>query len=269
LHGDTSAPLATTDLFFSEYVEGTSNNKALEIYNGTGAPVNLLLYSIEIYSNGASSPGGIKTLDGTLANGAVFVIVNSSASVALQGLADDSSNVINFNGNDAVVLRKGTTIIDVIGQIGVDPGTEWGSGNTSTADNTIVRKSSVCSGDPTGSDVFVPATQWDGHPVDTFSNLRAHNAACTPTAANVSLAGRVSTADGYGLKNATVVLEGGNILGSQTVLTGPFGYFRFDDLQVGLTYILTVRAKRYVFTDPTRVINLDAELLDVGFVAEP
>ena len=47
---------------------------------------------------------------------------------------------LTFNGDDAVVLRRGSTILDVIGQVGLDPGSEWGSGLTSTADNTIRRK---------------------------------------------------------------------------------------------------------------------------------
>ncbi|MFL6170873.1 MAG: hypothetical protein ACJ711_14470, partial [Ornithinibacter sp.] len=50
---------ASTDLFFSEYVEGSSNNKALEIYNGTGAAVDLAAggYSVQVFSNGAASAG--------------------------------------------------------------------------------------------------------------------------------------------------------------------------------------------------------------------
>ncbi len=50
------ASAVTTDLFISEYIEGGSSNKAIEIYNGTGVPVDLSQYSIELYSNGATSP---------------------------------------------------------------------------------------------------------------------------------------------------------------------------------------------------------------------
>ena len=50
------ANAAATDLFFSEYIEGSSFNKALEIYNGTGAAVDLSTYSVELYSNGAAAP---------------------------------------------------------------------------------------------------------------------------------------------------------------------------------------------------------------------
>ncbi|PIQ07950.1 MAG: hypothetical protein COW71_14570, partial [Ignavibacteriales bacterium CG18_big_fil_WC_8_21_14_2_50_31_20] len=62
-------------------------------------------------------------------------------------------------------------IIDVIGQIGFDPGTEWGSGSISTADNTIRRKTEVGIGDSVGTDVFVPSLEWDGFAIDTFDGL--------------------------------------------------------------------------------------------------
>ena len=134
-----------TELFFSEYVEGSSNNKALEIYNGTGAPINLAAggYKVEMYFNGAATPGLTINLVGTVAAGDVFVLANSSASAAIKAQADLLNGSGWFNGDDAVVLRKGSTVVDVLGQIGFDPGTEWGSGLTSTADNTLRRKAAI------------------------------------------------------------------------------------------------------------------------------
>jgi uncharacterized protein len=79
--------------------------------------------------------------------------------------------VINFNGDDAVVLRHGGALVDVIGQIGTDPGSEWGTGDASTADNTIRRKVTVAVGDTVGDDPFDPATEWDGFPSNTFDGL--------------------------------------------------------------------------------------------------
>ena len=68
-----SAQAATSELFISEYIEGSSFNKAVEIYNGTGSSVDLSTYSVELYSNGASSPSQSVALSGTLADGDVFV----------------------------------------------------------------------------------------------------------------------------------------------------------------------------------------------------
>ncbi len=169
-----------TDLFFSEYIEGSSNNKALEIYNGTGAAVDLAAggYQVQMFFNGSSSAGLTINLNGTVADGDVFVVAQSSADPAILAQADQTNGAGWFNGDDAVVLAKGGTAIDVIGQIGFDPGSEWGTGDTSTADNTLRRKADICAGDPVGSDVFDPALEWDGYATNTFDGLGAHTANC-------------------------------------------------------------------------------------------
>ncbi len=168
----------TSDLFFSEYIEGSSNNKAIEIYNGTGTVVDLSSYSVELYSNGSSTPGSTLTLSGTLANNDVYVIANASAVAAILSVADITHSVTFFNGDDALVLKKGTTIIDVIGQVGFDPGSEWGTDLTSTLDNTIRRKVTICEGDSDGSDAFDPSIEWDGYAIDIFDGLGSHTATC-------------------------------------------------------------------------------------------
>ena len=109
----------------------------------------------------------------------MFVVANAAASPAIISQTDlQSSAVANWNGDDAIALRKGGTggtIIDVIGQIGFDPGTEWGTGLASTVDNTIRRKVTVEAGDGNGADAFDPAAEWDGYAVDTFDGLGAHS----------------------------------------------------------------------------------------------
>ena len=176
LAGAPGAFAAPSDLFFSEYVEGTSNNKALEIFNGTGVPVNLATegYSVQMYFNGNPVSTLTINLTGTVAAGDVFVLAQSSAAEAILAQADQTNGAGWFNGDDAVVLRKGTTILDVIGQIGLDPGTEWGTGLASTADNTLRRKASVEAGDGNGADAFDPSVEWDGFATDTFDGLGTH-----------------------------------------------------------------------------------------------
>ena len=170
---------APTDLFFSEYIEGSSYNKALEIYNGTGAAVDLSAYSIELYSNGASSPSQTTALSGTLADGDVYVIAHPSADAAILTVADATNgSVVNFNGDDAVVLKNGTEVADVIGQVGFDPGYYWGSGDVTTQDHTLRRKANVCAGDTNIGDVFDPLLEWDGFAVNSFDGLGAHTANC-------------------------------------------------------------------------------------------
>ena len=170
------AQAAPTELFFSEYIEGSSNNKALEIFNGTGAPVDLGAqgYNVQMFFNGNTAAALTINLTGTVASGDVFVLAQSSANATILAQADQTNGTGWFNGDDAVVLRNGTTVIDVIGQIGFDPGTEWGSGLTSTADNTLRRKTLIETGDPNGANAFVPADEWDGFATDTFGRLGAH-----------------------------------------------------------------------------------------------
>lgn len=162
------------DLFISEYVEGTSNNKAIELYNPSSASVDLTAagYVLEIYANGSSTATATITLTGTIAPAATFVIKNSSASASIT--AQQTSGSLNFNGDDPVVLKKGTAIVDVFGQIGLDPGTAWGSGDTSTVDKTLRRKPSVLVGDMIGSNVFDPSLEWIGFAIDTFTGLGSH-----------------------------------------------------------------------------------------------
>ncbi len=175
------ASAAAGDLFFSEYVEGSSNNKAIEIYNGTGGPVDLAAggYTVQVFPNGASSANSTTTLSGTVADGDVFVEANSSANDAIKAVADLVTGNANWNGNDAVVLRKGTTVLDVIGQVGVNPGTEWGSSPTSTLNQTLTRLSDICAGDPDGSDAFDPSAQWEGSAIDVVDGLGSHTSSCS------------------------------------------------------------------------------------------
>src|SRR5688572_2835011 len=99
----TPAESATTDLIISEYVEGSSFNKAIEIYNGTGAEVDLSTYVLELYSNGSATPSQDIELSGTLADGDILVLAHPSADQAILDVADVLDGaVINFNGDDAL-----------------------------------------------------------------------------------------------------------------------------------------------------------------------
>ena len=71
-----------TDLIISEYVEGSSNNKYIELYNGTGATVNLANYRLQLFANGAATPTNNVLLSGTLANGTTIVYKNSAATIS-------------------------------------------------------------------------------------------------------------------------------------------------------------------------------------------
>ena len=170
-----------TDLFISEYLESTpGNRKAIEIYNGTGSAITLTsTYNVVLYVNGSTTPSSPINLTGSIPAGGVFLLAHTDTPAAYPSVTfNQTSGSLNFNGDDAVALRNGTTIVDVLGQIGADPGSEWGTGLASTADNTIRRKSTICAGDTNGSDAFDPAIEYDGFADGTFSGFGSHTANC-------------------------------------------------------------------------------------------
>ncbi|WP_297081735.1 ExeM/NucH family extracellular endonuclease [uncultured Demequina sp.] len=194
------ASAATSDLIFSEYVEGSGYNKAVEIYNGTGADVDLSDYSIEAYHNGrvlGDGPSYTTELDGTLAAGDVLVVVtaDSRAVDALTDLADVFATGIQFNGDDALILRNGAAVADSFGQVGVDPGSQWPGGSQN---DTLVRQATVCAGDTDPLDAFDASVEWDVLPEDTFEGLGSHTATCDggPVEDAAPAVSSISPADG-------------------------------------------------------------------------
>lgn len=179
-----AAAAQSTCLYFSEYIEGTSNNKALEIYNATEADVNLALVTVELYANGAVIPTTTVALSGVLHNGDVFVIGHSMANAAITGQSDVLYNggVVNFNGDDAVVLKLNGAVVDCFGQVGFDPGAAWGAEPCTTVNHTLTRGVDVCCGDTVTSDAFVPTATWVCSAVDTFGFLGLHASNCQAVA---------------------------------------------------------------------------------------
>ncbi|WP_264538441.1 endonuclease [Flavobacterium sp. N1736] len=155
---------SATDLLFSEYIEGSGNNKALEIANNTGSSVSLSAYTIKKQTNGAGAWSTGLALSGTLATGSKFVIVNSSISSTCFSTSaaniSTSGTELMFNGNDAVGLFKNGVLIDIIGTF---------SGGTANfaVDVTLRRKSTVTS----PSTTFNLSSQWDSYTTDTCNNL--------------------------------------------------------------------------------------------------
>lgn len=163
-----------TRLFISQYFEGNSQDKALEIYNPTPFPVDLSDYDLLMYTNGALDFTAVAALDGTLEPGGVFVVANSQASAAILAEAELTGSIATFNGNDAIVLTYNLIPIDIIGVVGEDPGAAgWQFGNNSTTDHVLVRNINVTS--PT-TDWALSQGQWISFPVTEYSTVGSHSA---------------------------------------------------------------------------------------------
>ncbi|HNX02281.1 MAG TPA: chitobiase/beta-hexosaminidase C-terminal domain-containing protein [Candidatus Cloacimonas sp.] len=179
----TPQPGMASDLFFSEYIEGSSNNKAIEIFNGTGGPIDLSNYKVCLFTNGSLTPTNTLNLTGTLNHSDVYVIAHASANADILALSDTTASVTFFNGNDALGLYKlGTTetLIDVIGTIGTDPGTiNWPVAGiaSATAEHTLIRKPSVTQGNldwATSAGTNADDSQWVVYAIDYIADLGMH-----------------------------------------------------------------------------------------------
>ncbi|HRP91413.1 MAG TPA: T9SS type A sorting domain-containing protein, partial [Ignavibacteriaceae bacterium] len=178
---------------------GSGNNKAMEIYNPTNASIDLSNYRLVRANNGADSIQYIQPLSGTLGAGNVYVVANPQADPLIIAVADLDTGAITFyNGDDYMALEKDVasvwTPIDVIGVLGVDPGTAWtvaGIANA-TAEHTLVRKPSILMGT---TDWVVSAgtdsldSEWLVYPQNTLTYLGNHVVPVELTAFNASLSG--------------------------------------------------------------------------------
>ncbi len=150
-----------TDIYISMFGEGSSNNKFIEIYNGTDADIDLSQYSISTCSNGCDIadqfdyPDNVSFEVGTIITaGDVYVIAHGSADPLI--VADQTFTYLS-NGDDfmALTLAGATadlyTIIDALGDMGGDPGSGWDIAGVAngTQNHTLVRKSTVCGPNPT------------------------------------------------------------------------------------------------------------------------
>ncbi|RKZ19239.1 endonuclease, partial [bacterium] len=168
------ASAQTDDLLISEYVEGSVLNNAIEVYNGTSDNLNLAGYAIERYSNGTTTAVSIPLSAVDLEPGEVFVIAHTS--FTQPQLANQLSDDLNFDGNDALVLAFNGEPVDRIGRVGEDPGEYWSCTGGTTQNHTLRRLVGVCVGSDVPGDPFDPCDTWEFLPVDTFDGLGSHTA---------------------------------------------------------------------------------------------
>ena len=204
-----------SELFISEYIEGSSNNKAIEIYNPTSSAIDLGAYKVVRYSNGYGDDDNITdvsdemTLSGSLSPYSTWIITNGDTNSTnengyiefeLYNMADQLApfypSPLYMNGNDAVGLIKNDELIDLIGKIGEDPGVAWTDDVTAgftddnngawwTANHTLVRKSSVKSGVSSSPILFDPTAEWDSLPRNTWTELGEHECDCEGTTSSI------------------------------------------------------------------------------------
>ncbi len=179
----------TVNLFFSEYAEGSSNNKYIEIYNPSSTIVNLNNYQIKGTNNGTAwGDNGERelALGGTLAANSVYIICTDAADpdiIAKSDLALPYESPVHYNGNDAIAIfgidssGNHTVILDVIGVQSSDPGPAgWNVAGVTgaTKDHTLVRKSSISKGNSNwenSSGTSTSNSEWEVKDIDDWTSL--------------------------------------------------------------------------------------------------
>ena len=177
------------NLYFSEYAEGSSNNKYVEIYNASSMSVDLSNYQIKGTNNGTAwGDNGERelSLTGTLASNSVYIISTDVADQSILNKADLSlpyESPVHYNGNDAIgIFGKDssgsfTVILDVIGVESSDPGPAgWNVAGVTgaTKDHTLVRKSSVTKGNTNwenSAGTSSSNSEWEVKDIDDWTSL--------------------------------------------------------------------------------------------------
>ena len=248
----------SSDLYFSMYGEGSSNNKWLEIYNGTGADVDLVNYSVQLYPNGAAEANNTLTFEvgTTISNGDVYVIYNSSANASIIANGDIAATVTFFNGDDAVALLKAGTVIDVIGEIGNDPGSAWAVGSTAngTANHTLVRKAEVCDPNPTNLGSFGTdddTSEWIVYDSDAeWGQIGTHTGCSSTTSINITSPANAAVI-APGTTSVDVVFSTSNTTGTETV-----------DITVNGTTVNNITSPYSITTTNGTTYDVTVELID-------
>lgn len=180
---------AQCDVYISEYSEGSSSNKYIELYNPTSQPIDLSQYAIASVSNEPTTVGvheywNTFTEGATIAPGDVYVWANGSSDPTIIAETDQTGSAF-FNGNDGYALVFGTedsyVFVDIIGNFEGDPGSGWEVAGVpnATKDHTLVRKSNVTQG--IGYDWAASAgtnaddSEWIVYDQNTWGYLGAHD----------------------------------------------------------------------------------------------
>ena len=179
------------DLIISTYVEGSSWNKAVELYNGTGKTIDLSKYYLQKQSNGSGSYISTLHLSGTLDNGKSYAIVHKQAATDLLAKAQlVTDSLLQFDGNDAIVLVRSGVVIDMVGSANAGANVYWGTNLTLQRKATVTHPLSVFN-----------QTEWITLPMDSYALLGSHTMTLTTSSNYILQNGFVGLNTSYPILN--------------------------------------------------------------------
>ncbi len=235
-----------TKVFISEYVEGSANNKAIELYNPTNFSVDLSTYMLVRYSNGGTQPYQVSLAGGTIPAKGTYVVVldkrdpnatgmDTMISPDLAAKADtflcpiyNTNRMMYFNGNDAITLEQTNgVVLDIFGVVGQNPafgngiGSEGGWNDIDTCgyisgvywwlawtmNHTMTRKNVVTEGVMENPNFFNTSLEWDTLPNHTFSQLGQHTCDCASPQLMYPVTITVKDVEGTVIEGASVSIN--------------------------------------------------------------
>ncbi len=195
--------------------------------------------------------GGTALIDFTVGN------PNDEANALL--IQPDGQFIVGGSSNAGVGERFGVAKVNGNGSLALG----WGTlGRTlSVFPNNDARIKAL--GFYLSDKILAAGRTWNGTDFD-FAVARYQNESI-PTAANVSVSGKVLTSNGNGIRNVvvTLVAPNGTVF---TADTGSFGYFRFESIPVGESYVMSVFSKRFAFKNPSQLITVNEDISNIEFV---
>ncbi|MFQ3213536.1 MAG: hypothetical protein ACI9C9_001066, partial [Marivirga sp.] len=243
----TATATITGGVFFSEYAEGSGNNKYVEIYNGTNVALDLSTVDLKQGNNGAGFDGHPEfpaaysiTLEGTLAPGDVYIVYNGQASLPEILAEGDTAfaygdnpgdRIAAFNGDDAMGLFVDGILVDLIGDPAVDPGSAWDAAGVTaaTTNHTMVRKTTITVGNTTALASFgttAEDSEWVVYDQDvvTFIGFAGELTDPTITASTTNFNGAFGfVANGSSSEASSYVVSAVNLT-TDLVVSAPAGF---------------------------------------------
>lgn len=274
---EASVGVVINEVYGGSETGGVYNADFIELYNSSSAAVNISDYSVQYYTagqiNGGAPTSTAHIPDGTIMApfsfyvirvspdnraGAVFpcTSLNASASFAETGIASEGGKlVLSSTGADLPDCTSSLNVVDRLGW-GIAPEFEcnelFNAGEPTTA-KSVQRRSGRGDTDNNSTDFTVLST-----PTPCGQILAS-------TAATVNISGIVTNSSGIGLSGAIISMTDSNGI-IRTTTTDSSGSYNFADVQAGLTYIMTVRSKRIIFSQPTQILSVSDDTTNVNFV---
>lgn len=267
--------LVSTTMVISQVYGGGGNggstytNDFIEIHNKGNTTVDVTGWSVQ-YASATGTSWQVTNITGMIAPGKYYLIQEAMGAGGTTPLpTPDATGTIAMSATAGKIALVNTTtaltgacptsasIIDFVG-FGATANCFEGTGPTPAPSNTTA-----------ANRIGAGNVDTDRNPNDFLVSAPTPRNIATPayTAANANIAGRVTTQSGSGLGRVQVTLSGGSLASARTAITNPFGYYQFDNVEVGEIYILSISSKRYTFQNPTRTVSLEDNLSSEDFVS--